>query len=153
LESLSTALTSGRLGAVRLFMCTGYDSLRPHLQACEKLPSPIGSCKKHVHTARCCREIASEPNILTGDGVAYQKSGAHSTLMLRLPALYLLLSYLLLSLLPLCLSPPVACRLTIPDRPSLDRCPAHRARRPAHLARRPRPAHLMRIMKQHARTT
>ncbi len=75
---------------------------RPCLQASEKLHSPIGLLKIHVRTSLCGREMASEPNILKRDGGAYPKSGGHSTLMPRLPALYLLLS-------PVCCS---ACSLS-----------------------------------------
>ena len=81
---------------------------RPRLQASEKLHSPIGLLKFHVRTSLCGREMASEPNILKRDGGAYPKSGGHSTLMPRLPALYLLLS-------PVCCS---ACSLSAFYRPS-----------------------------------
>ena len=71
---------------------------RPHLQASEKLRSPIGLLHILVGTSLCGREMASEPNILKRDGGAYPKSGGHSTLM----PLYLLLS-------PVCSS---ACSLS-----------------------------------------
>ena len=109
---------------------------RPCLQASEKLHSPIGLLKIHVRTSLCGREMDSEPNILKRDGGAYPKSGGHSTLMPRLPALYLLLS-------PVCCS---ACSLSAlygPRRPTFPHLPSpdtrHTlttlARRPAH----PRP--------------
>ena len=54
---------------------------RPHLQASEKLHSPIGLLKIHVRTSLCGREMASEPNILKRDGGAL--SSGNSTLMQR----------------------------------------------------------------------
>ena len=54
---------------------------RPHLQASEKLHSPIGLLKVHVHTTLCCREMASEPNMFKRDGGAL--SSGNSTLMQR----------------------------------------------------------------------
>ena len=107
---------------------------RPRLQASEKLHSPIGLLKIHVRTSLCGREMASEPNILKRDGGAYQKSGGHSTLMPRLPALYLLLS-------PVCCSacsPSAWYRRSLavrffPYRPSPDARPTHFTDRPNRL--------------------
>ena len=53
----------------------------PRLQASEKIHSPIGLLKVHVHSTLCCREMASEPNIFKRDGGAL--SSGNSTLMQR----------------------------------------------------------------------
>ena len=58
-----------------------YPPPMPHLQASEKLHSPIGLLKINVRTSLCGREMASEPNILKRDGGAL--SSGNSTLMQR----------------------------------------------------------------------